>query len=169
MPSRKESATANEAATPPSVLPLQATLGPPVTAPPASTTSTAALMELMMMNMIQQQQATMNSRLHPGRPPTPVLPAAISKTPNTASSAAPATGSFPLPDVSLEDFCTRYSVEPKDKARLEKMEFRAGDDLDILGPDDWKDFGGFMALSWSRIKAKNQEFLRDACLGLWNK
>ena len=117
-----------------------------------------------MMSMIQQQQVTMNSQL---QPLMPVMPTSV---PETVSSVACTPGSnFPIPDISLDDFCSRYGVEPKDKARLEKMEFRAGDDLDTLGPEDWKDFGGFMALSWSRIKAKNQDFLRDARLGLWNK
>jgi len=47
------------------------------------------------------------------------------------------------------------------------MEFCPGDDLDSLGPDDWKVFSGFMVLSWACFKAKNQEFIHNIQLGKW--
>ena len=37
-----------------------------------------------------------------------------------------------------------------------------------LGPDEWKDFGGFPQLSWSHIKVKNQEFISHVEQGLWS-
>lgn len=48
------------------------------------------------------------------------------------------------------------------------MEFHPGDPLDDLGPDEWKDFGGFPQLLWSHIKVKNQEFISHVEQGLWS-
>lgn len=164
MPSRNEvmgSIAHASSASLPDVAPV-AVPAPILTAPPSTGNATATLMNLMMLNMLQQQQAAMMAK--PQHPMTP-LPSASDSAP--AFAAAPASGSFAIPDVSLDDFCARYNVELKDKARLEKMEFRPGDNLDVLGPEEWKVFGGFMALSWARIKDKNQAFLRDVQLGVW--
>ncbi|KDR71134.1 hypothetical protein GALMADRAFT_102840 [Galerina marginata CBS 339.88] len=133
---------------------------------PAPSTNTADLIGLLLVGMLQQQQAAMVPKLA-----APEAPVAVPAVP-ASSTIAPAPAvliadSAIIPDISLDDFCARYRVDPKDRERLEKIEFRPGDDLDSLGPDEWKAFGGFAALSWARIKTKNQEFIRDVQLGKW--
>lgn len=94
----------------------------------------------------------------------------------TTSSAAMPSSSFPtgalttmtsgisssllaFPDVSLADFCACYHVGKKDRARLETLEFHPGDNINDLEAEEWKDCAGFVPLSWSHIKTKNQQFL----------
>jgi len=115
--------------------------------------------------MLQQQQAAMVPK-----PAALEVPVAV-PAPSTIAlaPAVPLADSLTIPDVPLDDFCARYRVDPKDREHLEKMEFCPGDDLDSLGPDDWKVFGGFAALSWARFKAKNQEFIHDVQLGKWEE
>lgn len=72
-----------------------------------------------------------------------------------------------FPDVSLADFCARYHVGEKDRARLETLDPR--DNINDLEPEEWKDRAGFVPLSWSRIKTKNQQFLHDAEAGKWGQ
>lgn len=116
--------------------------------------------------MLQQQQAAMGPK--PAALEAPMaVPAAPASSTIALAPAVPMADSVTIPNVSLDQFCARYRVDPKDRERLEKMEFCPGDDLDSLGPDDWRVFGGFAALSWARFKAKNQEFIRDVQLGKW--
>ena len=119
--------------------------------------------------MLQQQQAVLAPKpiaaADPVALPTaPALPVSSNLAP---APTALASGSLVIPNVSLDDFCARYSIELKDRERLEKMEFQPGDNINDLEADEWRLFGGFPALSWGRIKAKNQEFLRDVQLGIW--
>jgi hypothetical protein len=140
---------------------------PAVAAPPAApTTNTSNLIELLLVGMLQQQQAVMVPK--PAALEVPVaVPAAPASSTIALAPTIPTADSLTIPDVPLDDFCAHYHVDPKDRERLEKMEFCPGDDLDSLGPDDWKVFGGFAALSWARFKAKNQQFICDVQLGKW--
>jgi hypothetical protein len=151
----------------------------PLPAPPGPTT--ADMMNIMVMTMLQQQQALM-TRSSIMAPQLPI----IDHVPTTTSSAAMPSSSFPtgalttmtsgisssllaFPDVSLADFCARYHVGEKDRARLETLEFHPGDNINDLEPEEWKDRAGFVPLSWSRIKTKNQQFLHDAEAGKWGQ
>ncbi|KAF8164406.1 hypothetical protein BJ912DRAFT_1004170 [Pholiota molesta] len=136
----------------------------PAPAPaPASTTS--SLVEVMLLSMIQQQHAHFAAQS--AAPMAPVHSSTASLTTDIGSKMPSAH--LRVPDVSLDQFCTHYHISATDRARLEKMEFRPGDMIDTLGPEEWKDFGGFLVLSWSRIKVKNQEFLDDVRKGLWGE
>jgi len=117
---------------------------------------------MTQMTLLQQQiSGSTRAIALAAVPPAPVLP-------NTDTVTAAHPRQLNIPEISLDQFCTRYRIEEKDRVRLEKMEFHPGDPLDDLGPDEWKDFGGFPQLSWSRIKAKNQEFISHVEQGLWN-
>lgn len=140
----------------------------PVSAPSSSTSD---LINLLVVGMLQQQQAALAPKPIVAADPV-ALPAAPAPLVSSALASAPTalaapSGSLVIPNVSLDDFCARYSIELKDRERLEKMEFRPGDNIKNLEADEWRLFGGFPALSWGRIKGKNQEFLCDVQLGIW--
>jgi hypothetical protein len=143
---------------------------PAITAPATAPSTTAGLVELLVLNMLQQLQALMAAKPMLPSAGTRVFSAAASSNSLIPAATAPAVlASEPcsIPSVSLDGFCARYHIDPKERARLEKMEFRPGVNLDDLGSEEWNDFGGFLPSSWSRMKAKNRDFLRDAQLGLW--
>jgi len=147
-------------------------LAPTISAPlaaavPAPTTST--LLELMMLQMLQQQQQNlMTAQTVPV--PIPTIPAAsaVAAVPLSDASASLNAVFHAIPAVPLAEFCARYRIDEKDKVRLEKLEFQPGDDIDLLSSDEWKENAGFAQLSWTRIKGKNQQFLRDVQMGKWN-
>jgi len=118
---------------------------------------------MTQMTLLQQQISGSAHTATAAAPPVPVP-----TRPETLAVATVLTRQVSIPEISLDQFCTRYCVEQKDRVRLEKMEFHPGDPLDELGLEEWKDFGGFPQLSWARIKAKNQEFLSHVEQGLWN-
>ncbi|CAA7262386.1 unnamed protein product [Cyclocybe aegerita] len=148
---------------------LAATLTPA----PATTAATPSLMELIMINMLQQQLSSSNAnRLGTSAiafPPSAALP------PATASALAivpdishePAEPRRAIPNIELTAFCSRYAIDDVDRKRLEKLEFRPGDDIEQLSPAEWRDFAGFLQLSWSRIIRKNKDFLLDIKAGVW--
>jgi hypothetical protein len=120
------------------------------------------MMMMTQMTLLQQQISGSTRAIAPAvAPPAPILS-------NTDTITAARPRQLNIPDISLAQFCTRYRIEEKDRLRLEKMEFHPGDPLEDLGPDEWKDFGGFPQLSWSRIKVKNQEFISHVEQGLWS-
>ena len=83
-------------------------------------------------------------------------------TPMTNAAPTPIPASHvPMPTVSLAAFCLQYHIDDKDCDHLEKLEFHSGDDIESLGPDDWKDIGGFQQLAWQRILQKNQQLHHD--------
>ena len=131
----------------------------PPAAPPVTTTST--LVELMMLQMLQQQQQNLM------KAPALTIPATVA--PLSDASTSLNTAFSDIPAVPLVDFCSRYRIDEKDKARLEKLEFQPGDSIDLLGSDEWKENAGFAQLSWTRMKAKNQQFLQDVRMGKWHR
>ena len=122
------------------------------------------MMMMTQMTLLQQQISGSTRAIPPVSAPAP--PALVIANTDAVTAARPRQ--LNIPEISLDQFCTRYRIAEKDRARLEKMEFHPGDPLDDLGPDEWKDFGGFPQLSWSRIKAKNQEFISHVEQGVWN-
>jgi hypothetical protein len=105
------------------------------------------LIELLLVGMPQQQQAAMVPK--PAALEVPVaVPAAPALSMIALAPTVPMADSLTIPDVPLDDFCACYHVDPKDREHLEKMEFFPEDDLDSLGLDNWKVFGGFAVLSW---------------------
>ncbi|KAJ3487544.1 hypothetical protein NLJ89_g11701 [Agrocybe chaxingu] len=114
----------------------------PVTTPVmtiATTTASTSLIELMILQMLQQQQSVMAARalMTPALAPAPSVPTSVVPLSDASASL---NASFPvIPAVPLADFCARYCVDEKDKARLEKLEFQPGDDIDDLGADEWKE------------------------------
>ena len=106
-----------------------------------------------------QQQITASSRT--------VSQATSMLPPIPAEPVVSKVQSSPIPNISLDEFCLRYSVDEVDHNRLEKMEFRPGDDIDQLGSEEWKGLDGFTTLSWSRIQRKNRQFLDDVRKGSW--
>ena len=98
--------------------------------------------------------------------PAPPIPAATAPLSNASASLNAVFHA--IPSVPLADFCSRYRIDEKDKARLEKLEFQPGDNIDLLGSDEWKENAGFAQLSWTRIKGRNQQFLQDVQTGKWN-
>jgi len=131
--------------------------------------TTSSLLELMVLQMLQQQQQTvMAACTLPASAPAlaPAIPAAVA--PLSDASASINTVFHAVPVVPLADFCSRYRIDEKDKARLEKLEFQPGDSIDLLGSNEWKENAGFADLSWIRIKGKNQQFLQDVQMGKWN-
>lgn len=132
----------------------------------------AALVQQQQAALVQQQQASLSAR---SQLPPPVS-APLDNTQNSltvpsshAEKPAPSIAiTLPVPNISLDDFCARYQIDQKDKDRLEKLEFRPGDSIDDLDAEEWKIFGGFPALSWGRIKAKNRQFLEDVHSGRWS-
>lgn len=136
-------------------------LPPAVSASPAALppTTTSTLVELMMLQMLQQQQQNLM------KAPVPTIP--VAAVPLSDASTSLNTVFCDVPAVPLADFCSRYRIDEKDKARLEKLEFQPGDSIDLLGSDEWKENAGFAQLSWTRIKGKNQQFLQDVQMGKW--
>ena len=102
--------------------------------------------------------------------PVPTIPAASAAAvvPLSDASASLNTVFHAIPAVPLTEFCARYHIDEKDKVRLEKLEFQPGDDIGLLGSDEWKENAGFAQLSWTSIKGKNQQFLWDVQMGKWN-
>lgn len=83
-----------------------------------------------------------------------------------AAAAAGTAPAFERPDVLLEEFCRYYGVNATDQARLARLEFEPGDEIDTLPEDDWK-AAGFTTLAWRRIISKNNAFISDSRGGLW--
>ena len=110
--------------------------------------------------MLQQQQQNLMTI------PAPPIPAATAPLSNASASLNAVFHA--IPSVPLADFCSWYRIDEKDKARLEKLEFQPGDNIDLLGSDEWKENAGFAQLSWTRIKGRNQQFLQDVQTGKWN-
>ena len=99
--------------------------------------------------------------------PAPTIPTTVA--PLSDASTSLYTAFSDIPAVPLVDFCSRYRIDEKDKAHLEKLEFQPGDSIDLLGSDEWKENAGFAQLSWTRMKAKNQQFLQDVRMGKWHR
>ncbi|KJA28911.1 hypothetical protein HYPSUDRAFT_627129 [Hypholoma sublateritium FD-334 SS-4] len=96
----------------------------------------------------------------PTPPPASAVPAAA-----TAPTGGPIPALEP-PDVLLEEFCRYYGVNATDQARLARLEFEPGDEIETLPEEDWKN-AGFTTLAWRRIIAKNNTFISDSRDGLW--
>jgi hypothetical protein len=90
---------------------------PAITAPATAPSTTAGLVELLVVNMLQQQQALIAAKsILPTSAGTPVFSAAASSNSLIPAATAPAVlASEPcsIPNVSLDDFCARYHIDPK--------------------------------------------------------
>jgi hypothetical protein len=120
------------------------------------------LLKFMMQQQQQQQQLRAST------------PSQVGVLPTHNQAPVPGTASLPqsparneIPEISLTSFCQHYNVNAVDQERLQQLEFMPGDKISNLPEADWK-ASGFTALSWQRVIAKNNNFLRDARNGLWN-
>ena len=114
------------------VIPTPTLTAPPAAVAPAAVPATnmSNLIKLLLVGMLQQQQAAMVPK--PAALEVPMAVPALSTI--ALAPAIPTADSLTIPDVPLDDFCTHYCVDPKDREQFEKMEFCPGDDLDSLGP-----------------------------------
>jgi hypothetical protein len=142
---------------PKSVAPAAATYEPNITTTPVITAPSPSLMDLFMLSMMQQQQQRF----------------AFSSTPPPLQPQPAIAGSAPSPTkhkhhkVLLDEFCTHYLVPAVDQERLEKLEFRPGNNISKLEREDWQGQAGFSKLAWDRMLGKHAEFLNDVKLGVW--
>lgn len=72
--------------------------------------------------------------------------------PFSAPVVGPADRSSPPPpaSTSIKEMCELFGLEPEFGARLQKLKFRIGDNLSILGEEDWRKVG-FDKLEWDRV------------------
>jgi hypothetical protein len=153
---------------------------PPVTAPPPTPSATTAapttssLLELVMLNMLQTQA---QNQAHFGAFGYPHLPQASSGVQPSTPIAIPARTTSPVPTspgpkpvhpkVSLDEFCTHYSISLADRERLDKLEYCPGDAIEKLDREDWHGEAGFSKLAWCRMLDVHRTFMRDVKKGVW--
>ncbi|KAJ7203861.1 hypothetical protein GGX14DRAFT_569903 [Mycena pura] len=142
----------------------------PTPATPAATSPT----DLILL-MLAQQFSANNRNLAPipipATPvtvPYPATPVTAPTTPTRAirQSIPAASPTVALPrDVSVHEFCERYSISALDESRLLDLEFAPGDrNIVHLGKEDWGEVG-FKRLSWLRILDAHKQFLMDIRTG----
>jgi hypothetical protein len=144
---------------------------PSATAAPA--TGTSSLLELVMLNMLQaqaQNQAHFSAFGYPHLPASGVQPSSIPiAIPTHTTSPVPTSpGPKPVhPRVSLDEFCTHYSISLADRERLDKLEYCPGDAIEKLDREDWQGEAGFSKLAWCRMLDVHRTFMRDVKRGVW--
>ncbi|KIJ05940.1 hypothetical protein PAXINDRAFT_158895 [Paxillus involutus ATCC 200175] len=94
-------------------------------------------------------------------------------TPNTAldrvdpPSAMSSPGTTTSHNVTLGEFCTKYSISTKDAERLAEIEYAPGNKLvEGLSEADRKE-AGFSILGWRGFLLAHGKFCRAICDGSW--
>ena len=71
-------------------------------------------------------------------------------------------------NVTLEMFCNKYKISPKDMEHLKAIEYTPGNKLiSSLSDADWKD-AGFSILGWQGFLAAHAKFCKAIWNGMWN-
>lgn len=149
--------------------PTIATVTAPIIATTPTTTAAPSIrdqfLDMAMLSMLQNITQPQGSMLAPTLQPVPGPLA-----PNNSASlpSSPAQPQPQLQHVSLDEFCSFYSLSDTDKSRLSELEYcpenRA---IETLDPKDWKDVG-FKPLSWSNVIETHRKFLKDVRKGTWD-
>jgi hypothetical protein len=130
---------------------------PPAPAPASASPNLTELLTLHILQQSQIQFASHNSTPQTGAPllPTPSQPSA----PPSPAKHRP---------VSIDEFCTFYSISQADRERLDKLDYQPGDAIDKLERIDWNGEAGFAKLGWERMLGTHRRFLKDVRLGVWS-
>jgi hypothetical protein len=86
----------------------------------------------------------------------------------TSSNASSSPGKTTSHNVSLAEFCAKYSISKTDHDKLAAMEYRPGDPgVESLPPEEWREIGKFTILHWQGFLKVHKAFCTAIKNGTW--
>jgi hypothetical protein len=119
--------------------------------PPAS--ASPNLTELLTLHILQQLQIQFASHNSAPQTGAPLLP-------TSSQPSAPPSPAKHHP-VSIDEFCTFYSISQAGCKHLGKLDYQPGDAINKLERIDWNGEAGFAKLGWEHMLGTHCHFLKD--------